>query len=167
MKKYLYYLLLFISTLNRASAGEIKTKVWGVLTNGVQMAIEVKDNPLVITNNQPVKLLITYRNVSSNANMTVYKANYTEEDPSCFFVVISPSGRDISPENVGVANSGSAEALGPQKEIQIEFNLSAICSFNEVGAYKIVARKGIYWREEKHGFLVFSNPLNVVIVADK
>jgi len=165
-KNYLYHAILALLTAVHTTAGEIKTNAWGPATNDVQMAIRLKGNPAQITTNEPVKLLICYRNVSTNRNFTIYRPHFIEHDPGCFFKVISPSGMDI-PFERQFSQSGGPDPLAPNQTMEIDFNLSVICKFNEAGTYKIIARKAIYWPEKRQGFMVVSNPLDVTIVAHK
>jgi hypothetical protein len=128
------------------------------------MSIRISDAGVQARTNEPVRLVIEYKNTSTNNNFTVYQAAVVEEDPSCFFSVMSPSGKNISPENRGFADSGAPLPLSPGQVNEYRFNLSKLCTFSEAGTYKIIARKAIYWPAKQHGFMVVSNPLDVKVL---
>jgi hypothetical protein len=52
----------------------------------------------------------------------------------------------------------------PHDLSEFEFRLSDICKFDEIGAYRIVAKKGIFFDKNK-GWVVVSNPLVVTVVS--
>ena len=100
----------------------------------------------------------------------MYEVNGTVYDPSYSFVVISPSGKDISPDmkKVHPGDSGADHRVAPNQTVEIEFNLSYFCKLDEVGTYKIIAEKKAMWSPKSQKvFTVISNPLLVSVVSNK
>jgi hypothetical protein len=166
MKKYLYSFAMFtVLTVCQAFADHLKTNEWGAVTNNFQMSINFKGEKNEIKTNQPLCLLIYYKNVSTNQTFRVYRANAIECDPGYSFVVISPSGKDISSntEKIAPSESGGFVSMVPSQIIECEFNLSRLYKFDEIGTYNIIVKKAIWSPKSQKVFTVISNPLNVVV----
>jgi hypothetical protein len=137
---------------------------WGPKTNGLEMSISVDDGEIKTV--QPCILSVRYRNVSTNETFRIYEVNGTVDDSTYAFKIISPAGVDISPNSADIQNaiSGQIHLLPPGQTLNITFNLSHLCNFDKLGAYKIVAKKEEIWSSQKHqAFTVVSNPLNVTV----
>lgn len=76
--------------------GEVKAEDWGALTNGVQMSISV-ENGKEISFEKPVKLSFSFKAVSTNELPRLSRQSDIESDDTYSFIIISPSGKDISP----------------------------------------------------------------------
>lgn len=166
MKTYLYGLLISATMLStqRGLANDPNANVWGAATNDFQMSINPNDDQHEFKTNQTCTLLIRYRNISTNDTFWVYER--TEWDPNYAFQVVSPSGKDISPdmENIPHGDSGAVRHVGPGQIIEIKFNLSKLLRFDQIGTYRITAKNKGIWSVEKHTqFRVVSNPLIITV----
>jgi hypothetical protein len=95
----------------------------------------------------------------------LYNALAVNADPlmGVFCVVISPSGKDISPNPRTFWHGSAAHIILPPNQIkEFEFNLSQLCNFDETGTYKIIAKKTIWFGNDKR-FEIISNPLNMIV----
>jgi len=167
MKKYLYYSLMFVVLAVRNSfADDTNANGWGVATNGVQMAISLKNGGSEIKTNQFVTLLVRIRNVSTNETVYLYRYIFddTGSDGGVSCRVISPTGKDILPntDNSLHRGSGADYPVPPRQIYEFEFDLGEFCKFNEVGTYKIIATKKM-WMGKYEKFPVVSNPLFVIV----
>src|SRR5205823_1579090 len=95
-----------------------------------------------------------------------------EADPSFSFIVVSPAGEDVSPKapQINLSSSGDFIRLDPGQSTEVKFNLSQFCKFEEMGSYRIVAKRLIsYWpgksNKVRNGFQLVSNPLSVSIFS--
>lgn len=167
MKKNFYLALTLVVMIGfRASAADTNTNEWGAVTNGIQMSIGLKGDNQKLKTNQPVVLLICYKNVSSNETIVISNQKALSLDATYSFVVISPSGKDVSPNlPKSFAGSGEIYPVGPNQTKEFEVNLSQLCNFDEVGTYTIISKKLIIQFEhpKQKWFVVVSNPLNIVI----
>jgi DNA-binding beta-propeller fold protein YncE len=149
-------------------ADDLKTNDWGAVTNNAQMSISLTGGGNEIKTNEPVRLLIRFRNISTNETIAIFRPNAIETDPTFSFIVVSPSGKDVSPSSPKIfVGSGGVLPIDPNQTVELEFNLSDLCKFDEVGTYKIIAKKGVGSRDGKKLFVVVSNPLYATIVPDK
>jgi hypothetical protein len=165
MKKYLYSSIMLAMLIgSQVFADTLQTKS-GAISNNIQMSVSLKSGVNEIKTNQPVVLLIRFKNISTNETFRIYQANAIEYDRGYTWVVISPSGNDISPnmEKIPVSESGGFIRLSPNQIKELEFNLSHLCKFDEIGTYKIVAKKTMLSPENQKPVTVVSNPLNIVI----
>jgi hypothetical protein len=205
-----YSVLVFLA-VSQALAGETATNAWGPLTNEVQLGISAvaprtyspwgyfsvdgstNSPPLPpvgekaeIKVGQPFSLLVRLRNLSTNETYSIYcEGVIPDEDLGLGFVVISPSGKDVSPRiptNYHVAvlslNSGFGATARPNETALFEFPLSRLleghnvfpldqpCKLEAVGTYKITVRKRIHPKAGKE-FVLTSNTLYVSVVPNK
>jgi hypothetical protein len=170
MRKYVHYIFIFapaILSIQQLFATETKTSEWGAATNNVQMSIRVKSVPSDIKQSEPVKLLIRFRNISTNETFMLYRANSMEDNPDCSFVVLSPSGTDLWPSVQREVLSGASVFLQSGQVIEFEFDLSRRCRFDQIGTYKIIAKYGMWSREKRRTFQAVSNTLQVSITPGK
>ena len=166
MKKYLYYsTMLAMLIVRQVFADTLQTNEWGAINNNIQMSVSLKSGVNEIKTNQAVLLVIRFKNVSTNETFRIYQANAIEYDRGYSWVVISPSGNDISPnmEKIPASESGGFIRLSPNQIKELEFNFSHLCKFDEIGTYKIVAKKTLLSPENQKPVTVVSNPLNIVI----
>lgn len=166
MKKYIFYFLIFaVLASQQTFAGDMTTNEWGIATNGVQMSIRLKDESKIKVN-QPFDLWIQIKDTSTNEMFHGYYTYYNDYGLS--FVVIAPSGEDVSPkfskESVN-AVSGASIMVPPNQIRKFQFNLSYLCKFNQIGTYKVIAKQKGYLG--KRGLTVVSNPLCVTVISDK
>jgi len=160
MAKYFYSLIIIYQFACSLYADD-----WGPATNGIQMSINSTSRVDESKINQPIVLSVCFRNVSTNETFRIYQANAVEFDPGYSWSVISPSGKDISPnmQKINPSESGGFIPLLVNKTYQFQFNLSHICKFTEVGTYKIIAEKAIYSVKSRKTIVAVSNPLNVTV----
>jgi len=166
MKAYLYSLAACALLLAwHVNAADANTNEWGTLTNNIQMSISLEDRKEEIKPNQPVMLLIHFRNVSSNEIFQIYSI---DEDSQFSFMVISPSGKDVSPTMKGPpSGSGQFIRIDPNRTTEMEISLSRLCKFDEIGKYKIVAKRWVDSITTRKPCLLVSNSLNVSVIPDK
>jgi hypothetical protein len=159
--------VLFVLTVGQVFAEDVRTDEWGAITNKMQMSISLKGDKKQIGTNQPFSLLIRIRNVSTNE---LFHGYYTYvNDYELSFVVIAPSGKDISPKfpKDRVAGSGAAIRVPPNQTKKFEFNLSYFCMLDKIGTYKIIAKQKGYLGTNQTPFIVISNPLYISVVPDQ
>jgi hypothetical protein len=168
MKNQLCFILVFtVMAVRQVHADDMKTNMWGDATCNAQMSLELKDQNIEIKANQPVDLVIHIKNVSSNETFSVYQSLAIVDNSlvNFSFGVTSPSGKDISPKPAEYYNGGSGGeyqiAQGQTKEF--DCNLSYLCKFNEMGTYKIIAKKRL-WPDLNKQCEITSNPLYVTVV---
>jgi hypothetical protein len=159
MKKHLFFILAFtIMTSWQALAEE-----WGTVTNNLQMSISLTSGENEIITNQPVVLLVRYKNISTNETITIYNDAAISRDATYSFVVTSPSGKDLSPNlPKSINGSGGIYPLSPNQTQEFKVNLSQLCKFDELGIYRIIANKTIWSSKERKWFTVTSNQLSIV-----
>jgi hypothetical protein len=114
MKLFLLIIFISVATALRALAGNGEANEWGPVTNNVQMGISVSGNPDDIKTNQPFRLLIRFKNDSTNESFGLIRIA-PEFDWSLTFDVTSPAGKDISPRPRYAPVSTSGFQLLPQQ----------------------------------------------------
>ena len=161
--------LIILTLVWQLFASALYADDWGPATNGIQMSIRLKSKASEIKMNQPIMLSVCFSNISTNERFRIYRANAIEFDSGYSWSVISPSGKDISPnmEKIRESESWGSFALLPNKAIEFDFNLSHLCKFSEIGTYKIIGRKAIDFYGSNKSIKVVSNPLSVTVVPDK
>ena len=116
-------------------------------------------------------LRIAFTNMSANEIFRLGTARNIVDDPHYSFRVLSPSGSETSPKGDYMRiRSSQSYVLDTDKWRQQEFNfnISAICKFDELGIYSITATRQVSWPDGKEPyFVVVSNPLTLEIVSDK
>lgn len=167
MKKII--VLFFGLALNFAAyAQEKSADQWGVITNNLQMSIRLKNGGNEITNGQPCILEIRYRNVSTNETVCALRMKWTEADWTYSFIVTDPSGKDISPDlNKPFGGSATEITISPGQTQGLEYKFSGVCKMDEVGTYKIIAKKFLFSGGKNGGFKVCSNPLLVTVAPNE
>ena len=181
------YSICALFALSTALAGERTTDAWGPATNNAQMAIsvtspwsqtfQVGDTNVAAARfsvkhevkvGQPFSLLVRIRNLSTNETLSFYNALQpnTSPDVGLACVVISPSGKDVSPTRTAAGGSGQFAVARPNQTTQFEFGLSGLCKLEETGTYKITAKKNTFGNADK-AFVLTSNTLSVSVVPDK
>ena len=205
-----YSVLAFLA-VSQALAGETTTNAWGPVTNNAQIAISVvrpgtyspwgyfsvdgstNSPPLPpagekaeIKVGQPFSLLVRLRNLSTNETYLIgCEGVIPDEDLGLAFVVISPSGKDVSPRiptnyhgAVLSLNPGFGATARPNETAMFEFPLSRLlegqnvfpldqpCKLDAIGTYKITVRKRIHPTAGKE-FMLTSNTLYVSVVPNK
>jgi hypothetical protein len=146
----------------QAFGADAKTNEWGAVACNAQMSIELKESMKEIKTNTPVHLTINMR--GNSTNQVYYFMIYSY--PTDFsWIVTSPSGKNLT-----FKESYPMDALATMMvrldEIPNwweDFNLSSVCSFNEVGIYKVIAKKEILSAGGLKKCEVTSNPLNLVV----
>jgi len=134
---------------------------WGAVSNNVQMSISLK-----VVVGQSFSLRVRYQNLSTNQIVRMYISNYPylESFGGMGFVVISPTGKDISPqEKTSGSYSGGFARFGSNEVKEAEFPLGDVYKLNEIGDYHISAKKTLLIGT--NSVEVVSNPLLVSVVA--
>ncbi len=207
---YTYWVLALLA-VGQVLAGEATTNTWGPVTNNAQIAISVvrpgshfvrnvpvdggtngyQVPPVVegekseIKVEQPFSMLVRLRNLSTNETFYIgCQGVIPDEDRGLACVVISPSGRDVSPsmatnydKPILLPGHSFGATAGPNETAKFEFPLSELlggnlvplsqlCKLEEIGTYKITARKRIDVKGGK-AFVLTSNTLSVSVVRDK
>jgi hypothetical protein len=168
MKKILYSIaILGMAAGPGASADGIGDNQWGPVTNNAQISLAVKGGQRIIKTTEPVKLLVRFRNLSTNETFGVFRTGEVEYDDTYSWVVISPSGKDISPDfrNIPTSDNGHTVYIPPGQTNGVELNLRNLCRFDEVGTYKIVAKKEIWLRTNKP-CVAISHLIEVTVAKD-
>jgi len=174
-----------------ALAGEYTANDWGPLTNNAQMAISITSPwshtfQVGDTNNgqmpfrvkgevkagEPFGLLVRIRNLSTDETLSFYNLGQPIPDAevgvAC--IVISPSGKDVSPstDSAIISGSGGFTIARPNQTAEFEFPLSRLCKLDEIGTYKITARKRtVAYTKAQKAFVLTSNTLFVSVVPSK
>jgi hypothetical protein len=86
------------------------------------------------------------------------ESSKVEESPGFSFVVTFPSGKEISTNTNDYGDSGVLLSVTPNKVVELGFNLNYFFKFDEVGTYKIVAKRPIRTCE------IVSNPSYLTVV---
>ncbi|HEY3762223.1 MAG TPA: hypothetical protein VGN23_10805 [Verrucomicrobiae bacterium] len=165
MKKR-FYTTILLAFICQLFAYALYGDDWGMANNRVQMSIHTENGQSAeFETNQPVLISVCFKNISTNETFRLYRANAIEFDPGYSWQVISPSGKDISPnmEKIHPSESGGFIPLLPNGTNELKFNMSHLCDFTEIGTYKITGKKGIYSPAMKKAVFVVSKPLFVVV----
>ena len=145
MNKYLFWFSMFVSLATGEIYADNITNSWGPVTNNIQMSISLEGGKNEIKANESFSLIVRIRNLSTNMSFAFHYTLQAQTDPrtGVYCTVISPSGREISPntEKTYAGGSGSSGNVGPNKTLEFAFHLSDLCRFNKHGTYKITAKK--------------------------
>jgi hypothetical protein len=143
----------------------------------VELSRNLKAGRPTIRIGDPVVLTIAFTNMSTNETFYVANAYQIVNDLRYAFELVTPSGRKLTPKGSFRAVSGQqGYSLDPSRSTQLAFsyNLSAICNFDEIGIYRVVATRFVVSKVVEYGgvtgevgFTVVSNPLSITIVSDK
>jgi len=163
MKTSLYLILASGLILTRQAFGEdAKTNEWGTIACNAQMSIEIKEPTKEIKTNTPVNLTIHMKGISTNEICYFVIYSY----PTDFsWIVTSPSGKELLFKE-SYPSAAFATMMVRLDEIPNwweDFNLSSVCIFDEVGTYKVIAKKEILSSGGLKECEVTSNPLNIVV----
>jgi hypothetical protein len=199
MKKCLFWCPAWaILVASQTLAAEVLADEWGPVTNNAQMSISAVlpgsvsgrvgfiigggTNPMggYVTNPITVKsvikpgeafnLWVRLRNLSTNETLRfVFSGTDQDEENGLAWVILSPSGKDISQRGtLAAAHSIRWVLAGPSRIGESEFPLSRFCKLEEIGTYKITARKSTFARhKDEKAFVLTSNTLSVTVVPDK
>lgn len=144
--------MLLALSISQSLAGEIKSGLsdkekespliqWGTESQEMQVSISVKDETKKFTTNEPIALIVRFKNLSTNACYIPVRRVFSEND-HFLFSIIAPSGKDISPvfHRVYYAGSGINVCVPPKQVEGFEFDLNDICEMDETGTYKIILK---------------------------
>ncbi|MCX6914405.1 MAG: hypothetical protein NT167_15340 [Verrucomicrobia bacterium] len=115
-------------------------------------------------------LLVRVRNLSTNETLSCYNAwePNTDLEVGLACEVISPSGKHLSPSRRIAGGSAGFAVAGPGQTTQYEFGISGLCKLDEIGTYKITARKRAFvCPKGEKAFVLTSNTLCVSVVPGK
>lgn len=128
-----------------------------------EISIRLKEPAKEIKTNEPVILLVQIKNLSTNETL-IFRA---ENMPTDFtWTITSPSGKNVSPKKspFNAAISGWFPKLKPMEARESDYDLSAICGFNENGIYKVIVKKEVFrLAPVREKCEITSSPLNIVI----
>jgi hypothetical protein len=119
---------------------------------------------------EPFNLWVRLRNLSTNQTLRFLSSGTDQdEEHGLAWVIISPSGKDISPRGtLAVAGSSRWVLVRPNGIGEFEFPLSRFCKLEEVGTYKITARKSTFAiRKGEKTIVLISNTLCIPVLPDK
>jgi hypothetical protein len=135
----------------------------------LELSRNLKPGDTSINIKEPVILTIAFTNSSTNKIIYIYSFNAIEMESHYSFTVVTPTGKRLSPfADPFYGGSGGVYRLGPHQTTVYDFNLSKLCSFDEIGTYTIVANRVIDWLGgNETRFTTTSNPLTIKIVPDK
>jgi hypothetical protein len=125
-KRYVYFILALISAAVLAgSASGAAGGDWGDITNNVQICLALKGKQREIKPKEPVTVLVRFRNLSTNRTIGVFETGAPEYDDTYSWSVISPSGKNISPDfkTIPTCDNGHTLWIPPAHTEQVELNL--------------------------------------------
>jgi len=127
-----------------------------------QMSIQLKEVGKEIRTNQPVQLTIHIKNTSTN-EIFYFQIYSLPTDFS--WDLTSPSGKKLFFKESSAVEGFSSVAvqLKPNQTEEYQFNLSLVCSLNEIGTYKVFAEKEIVSSVGRKKCEVISNTLSIVV----
>jgi len=144
---------------------ENSTNEWGAVTYNTQISLGLTGPQREFKTNQVIDLLVRIRNLSTNEDYSVGVQTPFTATEDVSFLVISPSGKDISPVfHSSFRFSGGVVWVHPGQVDGFVFQLGEICRMEEVGTYKIVMRAVRRPRDRHRSFEVLSNPLYFSVV---
>lgn len=144
---------------------EVPTNEWGAVIYSTQISIGINSNEKEFKTNQVVRLLVRINNLSTNEGRGIYLERTFTFTRGLSFVVISPSGKDISPVfHETDRASGEYIWVPPGKIDGFSFALGEICKTDEIGIYKIILTMRQYTPDREKYFEIVSKPLEVKIV---
>lgn len=153
--KFLCLSILASLLASRTIAEDITNKAPAVATGlaEVWIRLPVKE----IKTNQPLVATIVIKNISTNETLSFDRLLSAKQDDGISLKVISPSGQDVSPKPpIGGHGSGYIVTLRSNQVHNFQIPLSEMCRFNEIGTYKIAAKKRLtingvstFWEESK------------------
>jgi hypothetical protein len=171
MKNAFYLISLVAGLAFNGVAAETGATEWGPVTNNVQMSISLLQGrgstttnghgPLLFpgkeengrkssteTSGESVVLLVKLRNLSTNQTFAFYQAGELERSSAPGFDVTLPSGKPVTIRPTEpMHSSGGFIRVRPGQTLDLHFDLTRFCKFNDVGTYTIVAK----WALEQWG----------------
>jgi hypothetical protein len=133
----------------------------------VELSGRLKAGDTTMKGTDEVVLTVVFSNISTNETFRIDTSGMIY-DRLCSFQVLSPSGKELSPQTLpSTIRRRVSYALGPNRTQRLALPMSAILKFDEIGAYTITARRILWWPGGKQEwFTVVSNPLSIKIVPD-
>jgi hypothetical protein len=165
MKKHLCVILIFLAiTVWHTFAENIETNEWSATNCDAKISVTLKEPAIEIKTNESVVVTVQIKNTSTNEVLIFLISNV----PTDFtWTITSPSGKDLSPKKPAFPADGFSSLIvhvNPMETSKYNFDLSSICNFNEIGTYKVFAKKEVFFISptRKKGEIV-SKPLDIVI----
>jgi hypothetical protein len=107
--RFIYYTMLLMVVVSRAANGETIADEWGTVSNEVQMSISLKGGNRILKTNESFQLLVRVKNLyGTNVWSFLNALPTTDGGGGLDCEIISPSGRDISPDVTYFSVSGGA-----------------------------------------------------------
>ncbi len=159
--KTLNHLFIILALLSQFAAGADGPKInqWGAPAGGLRMSLTLVGVD-GLESNKPPFLVETITNGSASAAAL---GRPTVGGP-IWFVITSPSGKDLSSAEPGTQMAGSATTrpiLPPHESMVFKRPLNEICPLDEAGVYKYTAKVRVFISGTNVELV--SNPLNVVL----
>jgi hypothetical protein len=155
-------LILTIGTITGSQVFADDTNQIGTASCDAEISITLKEPAKEIKTNEPIIVVIQIKNTSTN-EILLFRIKNVPTDFT--WNIVSPSGKDLSPTNQFPAGgSGSFPKLKPLELSGADYNLREVCSFNEVGTYKVFAKKEVFFiLPTRKKCEIISKPLDIVI----
>ena len=176
MKKNIYYYLIaFVTVTVCAYASEHATNDLRAATNNVQMTVSLAGNNKKIKYGEPLKLILRFKNISTNETFHFIQTREVTEIADYSFVINFPSGRQVSLRKKSlIVDSDTGPSIGPNETFERELEVNKVCQLDEAGTYKIIVQREIWGPLEKRKetgmvvevpmFTIVSSPLFVQVV---
>jgi hypothetical protein len=145
---------------------EAVVREWGDTNCNTQISIAAESFGSEFKTNEAIQLLVRIKNLSTNEVYSIAVQGLITSTEDMSLVVISPSGKDISPHfQTGFRFSGGVVRVPPNRVDGFSFKLNDICEMNEVGTYKIVLKLSRFSKDRRQSSEIVSNPLHISITA--
>jgi len=173
MKRYILFFTLIALTVWQTFGAELglsdneknsATNEWGPVNYYTQISIGINGAKTTFGTNEDVEMLVRVRNLSTNNDYGLYVQEPFTFSDGFKFVVISPTGKDISPPfHKSFRFTGGVVWVKTNQVDGFRVDLGQICKLNEVGSYKIVLKMKRWSPDRKTAYEIDSNPLNIVV----
>jgi hypothetical protein len=145
---------------------DVSANDWSSVIDDTQMSIVLNPATNQITTNQNPEFVVRIKNLSTNEVFHLYIGDAFLLSPGISFIILSPSGKDVSPifDRHPMKESGGMVWIPPGKVDGFIVDLRQFCKMDELGTYKITMtiQRG---SSDRHKFYnVVSNPLYVTVV---
>lgn len=112
---------------------------WGPATGDTQAAISLASDQHTFKKGQTVQAVARIKNLSTNEAYRITVERIFTNNFDFSFVVIAPSGKDISPVfHLEVVGSGGILNVPPNQVNGFRFDLNEICKLDEPGIYQFI-----------------------------
>jgi len=131
----------------RASSTGSTNASWGSVAEGIQMSLALAEPERIIGTNDAVKVLVRFRNVTSDARFMFRIDTEFADSPTLRFSVVLPNGKATSPvPHIDVNNPFRGRWLAfvePGQAKEFTATLSGLCRFDQPGSYSVIATQTV------------------------